>query len=103
MPLYWQKRPVYDAFEYAGDIQALRDWAATKDTSMTEATISRIEPVGTDGFQFYWSWNWDPNSEWTGQSGVIGDSIVDENNGQLNVRTPEYMAEVFEPVTDEEA
>lgn len=101
MPSYWLRRPVYDAFEYAGDIQALRDWAATKDTTMSETVVSRIEPVGASGFQFYLSWIWDENSEFQGQSGETGDSIVDENNGQLNVRSPAYMATVFEPVVEE--
>lgn len=100
MPSYWLRRPIYDAFEYTGDIDALRAWAATKDTTMSETVISRIEPVGDNGFVFYLSWIWDTESEFQGQSGTVGDSIVDENNGQLNVRSPEYMEATFEPVTE---
>lgn len=101
MALYWMRRPEYDAFEYAGDIEALRAWAATKDTTQSEAVISRIEQVGTDGFQFYLSWMWDENSEFQGQAGVVGDFIVDENNGQLNVRQPPLFHATYEPVIEE--
>lgn len=101
MAVYWMRRPEYDAFEYAGDIEALRTWAATKDISMSETEISRIEPVGTDGFQFYLSWLWDTNSEFMGQSGVIGDFVVDENNGQLNVRQPALFHATYEPVVED--
>lgn len=100
--LYYQRRPVYDALEYSGDIEELRAWAATKDTTMSETLVSRIEQIGTDGFQFYLHWIWDENSEFQGQSGTIGDFIVDENNGQLNVRQPPLFHKTFEPIPPEE-
>lgn len=100
MALYWMRRAEFDAFEYAGDIEALRAWAATKDTTQSETLVSRIEPNGANGFTFYLTWIWDENSEFEGQSGVIGDFVVDENNGQLNVRQPELFHKTFEPVIE---
>lgn len=97
MALYWLRRPEFSAIEFTGDIQALRDWAFSRDTTPSETIIKRVEPYGEDGFLFFIAWNWTPDQEFQGQSGELGDFVVDEW-GQLNVRTPEAFHDSYEPV-----
>lgn len=98
--LFWMRRPIFEAMQYNGpdDLEDLRAWVATKNTTATETIVKDVLPYG-EGFQFMTAWVWDPDHPFVGQTGNPTDWVIFYYGSLVVVNDSQFNYD-YEPVPD---